>query len=266
MKNRMLYHHNEALKRYPENQIIGVWCQGSQNYGLDTPNSDLDTKLLVTPSFKSLALNQQAVSATHVLDNNEHLDAKDIRLYVNCFYKQNLNFLEILFTPYFIINPVYEAQWNRLVEAKESIARMNPARGLMSMWGIALTKFKNLEHISPASEEYIAKYGYVPKELHHLVRIDNFMTRFLHGESYEACMKPEGTMRKFLLDIKSGCYNLSEARGLAELSIRHVDKMKEEFNALEEKEDPKMRELLEDVSYNIMKISITNELREGGEL
>lgn len=92
------------------------------------------------------------------------------------------------------------------------------------------------------------------------------MTRFLHGESYETCMKPEGTTRKFLLDIKSGHYNLSEARGLAELSIRHVDKMKEEFSTLEEKEDPEMRVLLEDVSYNIMKISITNELKEGGEL
>lgn len=144
MKNKMMYHYNEALKRYPEGQIVGLWCQGSQNYGLDTPNSDLDTKLLVTPSFKSLALNQQAVSVTHVLDNNEHLDAKNIRLYVNCFYKQNLNFLEILFTPYFIINPVYEAQWNRLVEAKESIARMNPARGLMSMWAWRIPNLKTL--------------------------------------------------------------------------------------------------------------------------
>ena len=95
-------HYKEAKERYSEERILGIFCQGSTNYGLDTPESDIDTKCIVVPSFEEIALNKKPVSITHVLDNNEHLDAKDIRLYIECFYKQNINFLEILFTPYFI--------------------------------------------------------------------------------------------------------------------------------------------------------------------
>ena len=80
-------HYEEAKKQYPEKRILGIFCQGSTNYGLDTPESDIDTKCIVVPSFEEIALNKKPVSITHVLDNNEHLDVKDIRLYIECFYK-----------------------------------------------------------------------------------------------------------------------------------------------------------------------------------
>ena len=80
-------HYKEAKERYPEERILGIFCQGSTNYGLDTPESDIDTKCIVVPSFEEIALNKKPVSITHVLDNNEHLDVKDIRLYIECFYK-----------------------------------------------------------------------------------------------------------------------------------------------------------------------------------
>ena len=115
-------HYREALMRYPEHRIIGVFLQGSQNYGLDYEGSDIDTKCILAPSWEDLCFNRKAVSTTHVLDNEEHLDAKDIRLYMQCFRKQNLNFVEILFTPYKIINPLYREFWNELIENNEQIA------------------------------------------------------------------------------------------------------------------------------------------------
>ena len=116
---QQLYRHEqEALKRYKENQIIGIFCQGSQNYNLDTKNSDIDTKCILVPSFKDIALAKPLISTTHILDNNEHLDAKDIRSYMSCFRKQNLNFLEILFTDFAIINPIYFQEWSRLIAAR----------------------------------------------------------------------------------------------------------------------------------------------------
>ena len=107
---RLYEHHEEAKQYFPEDRIVGVWLQGSQNYGLDLPTSDVDTKLIVVPTFKDIALNRKPVSTTHVRANDEHIDFKDIRLYIETFKKQNLNFLEILFTDYFIINPFYEEQ------------------------------------------------------------------------------------------------------------------------------------------------------------
>ena len=63
---RVRDHYNEALEHFEESHIVGIWLQGSQNYGLDTPNSDVDTKLIVTPSFKDIALAAKPVSTTHI--------------------------------------------------------------------------------------------------------------------------------------------------------------------------------------------------------
>ena len=41
------------------------------------------------------------------MENNEHIDVKDIRLMFDNFKKQNINFLEILFTKFGIVNEKY---------------------------------------------------------------------------------------------------------------------------------------------------------------
>ena len=74
---RLEDHYNEALQYFPEDRIVGLFLQGSQNYGLETDTSDVDTKCILTPSFEEIALGKKMVSTTHILDNNEHLDAKE---------------------------------------------------------------------------------------------------------------------------------------------------------------------------------------------
>jgi hypothetical protein len=259
--DRVTEHYEEALEHFSADQIVGCFLQGSQNYGLDLPGSDVDTKLIVVPTFKDIALNRKPVSTTHIRANEEHIDFKDIRLYMETFRKQNLNFLEILFTPYHCGYPDYWKEWSRLVDARERIARMNPFRAVKSMKGIALEKYHAMEHAYPSKLDTLTKYGYDPKQLHHLVRIDNYLTRYINGESYEKCLIPEDSMKAFLLTLKKGSWDLASARELANQSLAHVEKIANEFCAWEEeREDPEMRELLEDVSYNIMKIAVEKEL------
>ena len=119
-------HYQESLKYFPESQIVGIFCQGSPNYGLDTEESDVDTKLIVLPKFEDIVFNKQPVSTTHIRENDEHIDFKDLKLYIQTFRKQNINFLEILFTDFKILNNEYEKFWNVLVENREAIARYNP--------------------------------------------------------------------------------------------------------------------------------------------
>lgn len=85
-------HLDFARTLYKPEQIVGVFCQGSTNYGLDIETSDFDSKCIVVPTFKEIALAKKPVSTTHVLPNNEHCDGKDIRLYMETFRKQNLEF------------------------------------------------------------------------------------------------------------------------------------------------------------------------------
>lgn len=261
---RLSDHYNESLENFTKNQIVGLFLQGSQNYELDLPGSDVDTKLIVVPNFKDIALARKPISTTHLRANDEHIDFKDIRLYMETFRKQNLNFLEILFTPFTMINSMYFDQWNRLIEARESIARMNPWRAVKSMKGIALEKYHAMEHAYPSKVDVLAKHGYDPKQLHHLVRVDNYLTRYINGESYEDCLIPDEKMKEFLLDIKKGNWPLDKARQLAEVSLAHVEGIADDFcEKTHDEENQEMRELLEDVSYNIMKIAVEEELKNG---
>ena len=103
---RVFDHYNEALEYFPKNNIVGIFLQGSQNYRLETEFSDVDTKLMVTPTLDEICFNRAPHSTTHVRANDEHIDFKDIRLMLQTFRKQNLNFLEILFTDYKVIKLV----------------------------------------------------------------------------------------------------------------------------------------------------------------
>lgn len=258
---RVMDHYTEALKRFNENNIVICALQGSQNYGLELPTSDVDTKLIVTPSFKDIALDRKPVSTTFVRDNEEHTDDKDIRSYVSCFRKQNLNFLEILFTDYYILNPLYETQWNRLIVAREQIAHMNPFRAVKSMKGIALEKYHAMEHRYPAKVHLIETYGYDGKQVSHLLRVEDYMRRYINGESYLACLRPSESLVPHIMEYKRQEIPLEVARVEAAEAIERVNKLADKFcEQTEDKEDEEMRELLEDVSYEIMKISVKKEI------
>ena len=259
---RVQEHYNEALQYFPEEQIVGVFLQGSQNYELDYAGSDVDTKLIVVPSFKDICLNKKPVSTTHVRANDEHTDWKDIRLYMETFRKQNLNFLEILFTDYYVINPMYKEEWDRLVTAREFIARMNVHRAVKSMKGIAMEKYHAMEHRYPTKIDIIEQYGYDGKQVSHLIRVYDYLRRYIAGESYKDCLIPSSHLRKLIMDYKMlNVYNLEEARGAAKAYLEQVIELADKFCAdYPDYEEPWIRDLLEDVSYSIMKISVEREL------
>ena len=260
---RLNDHYVESLQHFNKDQIVGCFLQGSQNYDLDLPDSDVDTKLIVLPSFKEIALAEKPVSTTHVRANDEHTDWKDIRLYMETFRKQNLNFLEILFTDFKMINPDYEPFWKILECNREGIARMNQYRAVKSMQGIAKEKYHAMEHRYPAKADIIDAYGYDGKQVHHLIRVDDYLGRYIAGERYEDCLKPTPSKRPRMMDYKMlDKIPLEEAREEAKLILAHVDAMAAEFCAEhEDKEDPVYRELLQEVSYMIMRKSMEKELR-----
>lgn len=198
--SRVHDHLDESLQRFDESRIVGIFLQGSQNYGLETPKSDVDTKLIVTPTFDEVVLNKKPISTTHVRANNEHTDLKDIRLMLATFRKQNLNFIEILFTPYAWVNPLFESEWGRLTAAREQIAHYSPYSAVKTMKGIAMEKYHAMEHEYPSKLEVLAEYGYDPKQLHHLLRVQEYIHRYISGESYEACLYPKRP--EFLIAVK----------------------------------------------------------------
>jgi predicted nucleotidyltransferase len=256
---RVREHYNEALEHFPEDRIVGIILQGSQNYLLDTEHSDIDTKLIITPTFEDIAMNRQPISTTYVRADNSHTDWKDIRLMLKTFRSCNLNFLEILFSPYCIINPLYTEEWNRLIQDNELIANYDPCRAVKTMRGLAHRKHEQMEHDSPSHHDDIDKYGYSPKEFHHLLRIEEYIERYISGESYEDCLHTKKA--RYLKSLKLEPLHLDAARFIAEKAMYHIDRMYDDFiaeNNIEINKDVDL--LLDDVQYNIMKIAIKKEI------
>ena len=194
--------------------------------------------------------------------NEEHIDFKDIRLMFQTFRKQNLNFLEILFTPFVIINPLYKEDWDRLVKNREAVAHYNIYSAIKAMKGVALEKYHAMEHPYPSKVKVLAKYGYDPKQLHHLLRVEDYLERYIVGAPYEACLKPCDP--EYLIQVKLGMYDRDKARTIASLSIEHIDKMCERFtkDSPYNKNDPYVDELLDKVQTDIMIKSIKISLQE----
>lgn len=259
---RLQEHYNEALEYFPEDRIVGVFYQGSGNYGLDYEDSDVDTKLIVTPTLDDIIFARKPVSTTHVRDNDEHIDFKDIRLMFQTFRKCNLNFTEILFTKYKIVNPLYKERWDRVVINNELIARYDEVAAVRTMKGIALEKYHAMEHRYPSKEEIIDKYGFDGKQLHHLFRVEEYLKRFIDGEPYANCLI--SNQAEYLKKVKAqGYYTLEQARALGEESLNRViamaDKFREEYVGEVNEE---VNKLLDDVQKEIMLIAIKKELKK----
>ena len=66
-------------------EVLFIALQGSQNYNMaiymPDYKSDIDCMAVVLPSFDDFVGNKPAVSTTLVLDNNEHINIKDIRIF-----------------------------------------------------------------------------------------------------------------------------------------------------------------------------------------
>lgn len=208
--------------------VFGVFLQGSQNYQLDYEGSDIDTKCIVLPSAEDVILQRPFVSKTLVLEDNSHIDLKDIRLMWNYFKKQNINYLEILFTSYYYVPTKYLSNWLVMSENKESIAHIDNYAAVNCIVGMVFEKNSALCHPYPSLIDKIEKYGFDPKQLHHIIRCREFLDRYIAGVSYKDCLIP--TDRDFLIKVKADCpYTVDEAKAIAKDAVDYVKAVKQAY-------------------------------------
>ena len=233
--------------------VFGTYLQGSQNYGLQTENSDIDTKTIVVPSFKDFARNRAPISTTHVLPDNSHDDQKDVRLMFETFLKQNLNFLEILFTSHFVVESFFEDEHNELIGMADKIANYNKNQLFRCTLGMALSKRKNMNYCTTMNN-----LGYNPKDFHHILRIEEFMQRFISGEPFKDCLKAKN--KDYLISVKKGEIPLFEASELADKSLEKIIELKEKHSLEKDACDLEVAERLNELSYKIIKKAFKREL------
>lgn len=256
-------HYDDAMQQFNEKNIVFLGLCGSQNYGLALPTSDVDTKLLVTPTFEQVAHAKEPDSSTLIRENNEHIDVTDIRLYINNLRKANPNFLETLFTDYSYINPLYEEEFSKLIAAREEIVADNRIGLLKAIKGMIISNYKEMYNTgSEQRAKMIENYGYNPKSFCQLARLVCFFeSYFLRDYSFNAALVPSSAAREQLLDFKTGQHSLSIVQPYVETlyknAVTSIDNYLENYKTSRSEE---IFNLLLEVRYNIMKISITKEL------
>ena len=185
-------HYEYVCQHYHKQQILGVFLYGSQNYNTDTPASDIDTKAIYIPTLEELAFNKP-VSKELVLPNDEHCEVKDIREMIKNFKKQNINFLEVLFTKHYIINPKYEQLWNEyFIANREKIARYDVNAAVKSMTHQAIHTLNQ----DPTN----------PKKVSNALRLLYFLEGYIRQDDYMSCLCSYNNRAEILRNIKEGKY------------------------------------------------------------
>ncbi|MBQ4122284.1 nucleotidyltransferase domain-containing protein [bacterium] len=222
-----LHEHYKYLKECCK--VIYTGLYGSQNYDLYNENSDIDSKTIIIPSVRDIALGVKPHSSVVKFDDGAQSDVKDVRLMIKNFLKQNVNFLEILFTDYFFYNHEYSGFVDFLRSNAERIAHYNPMLCVKCMCGMAKDKMAHMEHSSPATEDRIAQFGYDPKELHHIVRLRELAENYTKGMPFGECLK--SNHKPYLMKIKNGDFELAAARQIAKTEIEVLERIKQNFTA-----------------------------------
>lgn len=162
--------------------VVMISLIGSQNYDLDTEDSDIDTFSLIFPSLRELA-HAEEPKAGLIFAPDGHCNFKDIRVALNLLRKTSPNSVEYFASKYKIYNPKFQAILSEYLDKNERLWTMihcNYNHMLYAMAGMAhqLTK-RNM----PAGKRFA-----------HALRLDDMLYHFFNSHNAGAIleMRPGG--------------------------------------------------------------------------
>lgn len=208
---------------------------GSHNYNLDVNNdeyqSDIDTKVIILPTLEELVHNTKPVSTTIEISTGQ-CDIKDIRAFIPTLLKANIQFLEILMARSSWINPLYKQDFQWFVENIESLIKESKNELLKSIKGMCYEKEKALCHPYPTIKWKIDKWGYDGKQLHHIMRLKDFIDNYFYDNrtfKYGIWYDEEDPRKQLMMQAKLNKLPLKQALDWADiycnLVSREVDRL-----------------------------------------
>lgn len=154
--------------------------------------------------------------------------------------KQNINFVEILFTDYKVINPKYHRQWVLFNYYKEFIAHYDEAKAIISIAHQALNTIK--------------KDIVTNKQFVNAARLDYFLRQYSQGKDYLDCIiMPEDNLA-FLRRLKENKASFTST-DLAQIKVHLEDFTK--YEILKTADGDAAREILDNVMGNFIYQLIT---------
>ena len=184
--------------------VMSIVQKGSQNYNLDSETSDIDANAVLLPNtVKEL---KYGIAKKFSFAQGEVV-CHDLYSFSEIVIKGNPQFIEILHTPY---------QIGKTLDFLKH-CKVNPA----ALKGIAYEKAKYLEKLRPSSKADIEKYGYIPKNLLHIIRLYDLLEANVPSLTYEK----DSPKHRYLMSIKEGKLSLSEATTLKNEYLIKLDNL-----------------------------------------
>ena len=216
--DRVRLHYEYAVRHYGRENVLGVFLYGSQNYECDNEGADVDTKCILLPDLYHLAIRPYETKHLHIPreegQDPEVCECMTLQRMVTNWKKQSPNFLEIMFTQFYVLNPDYEdIWWNYISSHREHIARYDVRQGIMSVAHQALNIIKQ----GPSDGK---KIGNARRLLYLLHAYDL-------GVPYKDCLVPPDTI--FIKLLKAGRVTVKEgeAERLSAAFREMIDKYEE---------------------------------------
>ena len=251
--------------------VVGIFLYGSQNYNLNYEGSDIDLKATIIPSINDIVFNNKPISTT--IDIPEGLcDIKDIRLMVQSWRKQNVNFMELLFTEYSYVNPLFYEFFRPLLAARETIVRYNEKRAVDCLRGFVYEKYYRLFKDTPSQHDEITKYGYAAKQLVHMERLASLLEHYMKREPYMECLMVSPEERQKWIDLKTYSPNPLSVDEVKERSQKVIEIVEDNILNAEKyygftpsPQNEEVDKILNTFTEKCLKFSFKKELEEDNE-
>ena len=223
LADKMQLHTEEVSEKYGGENLWCVMLYGSQNYGLDTPDSDVDTKTMVIPAFRDVVLGKKMLSTDMMVSDGSLSNVKDYRAMFQNYLKGNVNFVETLYTEHYKVNLTYAKFFYDLRDHAALIANARPRKLMHMAAGMAQQKYVAFSKPFASKAAVLDKYGYDPKQLHHLVRLDKFMSTYLRTCDFKHALTPDAEDMGYLLSLKTEPLPFEEAVRLRNYTMENVN-------------------------------------------
>ena len=177
-------------------KVLYIGLYGSQNYNVDDEFSDIDAKAIVLPTLTDI-IHRKVISTTYECENGA-IDCKDLITFYDVIKKGNFSYIEAIDTEYSIGDKTL----------KEMLKVFRP--NLKSILGAMYEKRKALTHEYPSKKEEFEKWGFDPKQYHHILRLQTLLEYNVHNNESLSYLGYKDQARDKMISIKRNINNLSK--------------------------------------------------------
>lgn len=190
-----LSNRKKILESYGYN-IIYIGLYGSQNYNLDDSESDIDVKAIILPTLHDIIFRK--VTSKTIECENGNIDVKDLLTFYDVIKKGNFSYIESIQTQYSIGDKYIKELFSKVKVNKKS------------MLGAMYEKRKALTHEYPSKTLEFEKWGFDPKQHHHILRLYDLLNyNLLYDMDKSYLTYDDNDKRRIeLLDFKRNANNI----------------------------------------------------------